>query len=130
MPDSAHGVFDGEKLCSDKYMYEKRQSERRRTRRVRMKQNLRVRPESPKDGHFEEIGITTNVSQDGVYFATQRDNYREGMRVLVTVPYHSPYSQQNYEYLGEVARLDNLENGQKGVAVRFLPSTKKKSALG
>jgi PilZ domain len=108
-------------------MYDKRQTERRRTRRVRMKQGLRVRPTSPKDGDFEEIGTTTNVSQDGIYFLTKRDSYREGMRLYVTVPYHSPLSPQNYEYLGQVARVDTLEDGQQGVAVKFLSSTAKKN---
>ena len=92
-----------------------------------MKQGMRVRPASPKDGAFEEIGETTNVSQDGVYFVTQQGAYRVGMGLLVMVPYHSPNSPQNYEYLGQVARVDDLQNGQKGVAVKFLPSTKKRS---
>jgi len=106
-------------------MHDKTQSERRRTRRVRMKQGLRVRPSGPKDKSFEEIGATTNVSQDGVYFVTQRGDYYEGMRLFVTMPYHSPSSQQNYEYLGQVARVDDLGDGQRGIAVRFLPSSKK-----
>jgi hypothetical protein len=127
MLDSAQDVAECEKLCSDECMYEKRSSERRRTRRVRMKQNLRVRPSSPKDSSFEEIGTTTNVSQDGVYFVTQQDVCRKGMRLSVTVPYHWPHSPQNYEYFGEVARIDALENGQRGIAVKFLSSTKKKS---
>ena len=92
-----------------------------------MKQGLRVRPTNPQDGTFEDIGTTANMSQGGIYFVTKRDSYREGMRLFVTVPYHSPTSQQNYEYLGQVARVDVLENGQKGVAVTFLPSPKKRS---
>ncbi len=94
---------------------------------MRMKQPLRVRPESPKDGTFEEIGTSTNISQDGVYFVTQRATYRQGMRLSVSLPYHSPFSPQNYEYLGQVARIDELGSGQKGIAVRFLSSTKKKT---
>jgi hypothetical protein len=92
-----------------------------------MKQGLRVRPSSPKDGAFEEIGSTTNISQDGVYFVTKKEIYREGMHLLVTVPYHSPLSEQNYEYFAQVARVDDLGNGQKGIAVRFLPRSKKQS---
>lgn len=92
-----------------------------------MKQGLRVRPTDPKDGTFEEISTTANMSQGGIYFVTKRNDYREGMRLFVTVPYHSPHSQQNYEYLGQIARVDVLENGQKGVAVTFLPSSRKKS---
>jgi PilZ domain len=108
-------------------MTQVRESERRRTRRVRMKQTLRVRPCSSKDGSFEEIGFTKNMSQDGLYFVTERTEYYEGMRLFFTVPYHSPYSQQNYEYLGEIARIDELGNRQRGIAVKFLSSAKSKT---
>ena len=109
-------------------MNDTRLSDRRRTRRVRMKQGLRVRPASSKDGDFEEIGTTTNVSQDGVYFVTKLDDYQKGMKLSVTVPYHSPFSPQNYEYHGQVARIDELGNSQRGIAVRFLASPKKSSS--
>jgi PilZ domain len=92
-----------------------------------MNQTLRVRPADLKDGTFEEIGATKDVSQDGMYFVTERKVYREGMRLVVTVPYHSPTSRQNYEYVGQVRRVDELGNGQRGVAVRFLSSAAKKS---
>jgi hypothetical protein len=92
-----------------------------------MKQGLRVRPTNSQDGTFEEISSTADMSQGGIYFVTKREDYREGMRLLVTVPYHSPRSPQNYEYLGQITRVDALENGQKGIAVTFLPSTRKKS---
>lgn len=108
-------------------MDEKKRAERRRSRRVQMKQPMRVRPSNPQDGNFEELGKTKDVSQDGIYFVTQRDSYVEGMRLYVTVPYHAPFSPQNYEYLGQVARVDNLGNDQKGIAVRFLSSNAKKS---
>jgi hypothetical protein len=108
-------------------MSQVRESERRRTRRVRMTQTLRVRPSSPKDESFEEIGSTKNMSQDGLYFVSERAAYYEGMRLFVTVPFHSPYSQQNYEYLGQVARIDELGNRQRGIAVKFLSSAKSKT---
>jgi PilZ domain-containing protein len=92
-----------------------------------MKQGLRVRPANAKIGDFEEIGTTANVSQDGVYFVTKLDVYQKGMRLSVTVPYHSPLSPQNYEYHGHVARIDDLGNGQRGIAVRFVSSAKKQS---
>lgn len=106
-------------------MNDKSERERRRSRRARVKQKLRVRPSTLKDGAFEEFGTTVNLSQHGVYFETNREIYRKGMQLIVTVPYHSPLSRQNYEYLGEVARVEQLTSGQRGVAVRFLPSTKK-----
>jgi PilZ domain len=111
-------------------MHEVRQNERRRSRRVRMGQSLRVRPSDPKDPGFEEIGTTKNVSRDGVYFITQRANYYEGMRLFVTLPYHSPINPLNHEYIGQVARLDELGNGQHGVAVRLLSSADNKTMGG
>jgi hypothetical protein len=108
-------------------MHEVRQSERRRSRRVRMGQALRVRPSDPKDVSFEEIGTTKNVSRDGVYFLTQRESYYLGMRLFVTLPYHSPINPLNHEYLGQVARVDELGNGQHGVAVRLLSSADSKT---
>jgi len=67
------------------------------------------------------------MSQDGVYFVSERTVYYEGMRLFVTVPYHSPHSQQNYEYLGQVARIEELENRLRGIAVKFLSSAKSKT---
>lgn len=66
------------------------------------------------------------MSQDGLYFVSERADYYDGMRLFVTVPFHSPNSQQNYEYLGQVARIDELGNRQRGIAIRFLSSAKSK----
>lgn len=94
---------------------------------MRMKQALRVRPLDRKDGSFEELGTTKDVSQGGVYFVTQREVYYEGMRLSVIVPY-SANGTQNYEYCGKVSRVEELGKGLKGVAVRFVPSAAKKSS--
>lgn len=112
---------NSENLCSDEFMDDARQVEHRRTRRVGMNQALRIRSLDPKDGPFEEIGTTKNVSQGGVYFVTQQASYREGMRLSVTVPY-SAIGTQNYEYHGKVIRVDDLGDGQRGVAIRFVVS--------
>jgi hypothetical protein len=109
-------------------MHEVRQSERRRTRRVRMGQSVRLRPSDPKDVPFEEVSTTKNVSRDGVYFVTPRADYYLGMRLFVTLPYHSPINPLNHEYLGQVARVDELGNAQRGVAVRLLSSADNKRA--
>ena len=116
-----------ENLCSDEFMADSRQIEHRRSRRVRMKQALRVRPMDRKDGSFEELGTTKNVSQGGVYFVTQRDVYYEGMRLSVTVPY-SATGTQNFEYQGKVTRVEELGNSQRGVAIRFVSSAAMKSS--
>jgi len=104
-----------------------RQIEHRRSRRVGMKQALLVRPLDPKDGSFEELGTTKNVSQGGVYFVTQRKVYYEGMRLSITVPY-STTGTQNYEYRGRVTIVEDLGNSQIGVAIRFVSSAAMKSS--
>ena len=76
---SAHGVSQSEESCLDVDMHSIGQRERRRSRRVQMKQALRVRSVDPKDGRFAEVGASKDVSQDGVYFVTERDGYYEGM---------------------------------------------------
>jgi hypothetical protein len=114
-------------LWSDEFMGDMKQIEHRRSRRVRMKQALRVRPLDPKDGSFEELGTTKNFSQDGVYFVTQREVYYQGMRLSVTVPY-SATGTQNYEYHGKVTRVEELGNSQRGIAIRFVSSAAAKSS--
>lgn len=108
-------------------MDDMRKIEHRRSRRVGMKQALRVRPLDRKDGSFEELGTTKNVSQGGVYFVTQREVYYEGMSLSVMVPY-SANGTQNYEYHGKVTRVEELGNSQRGVAVRFMSSAAMKSS--
>lgn len=102
-----------------------RRTERRRSRRVRMGQAFRVRPSNPKDPQFEEFGTTKDVSQDGVSFVTKLTVYYEGLRVFLTLPYHGPTSQQNYQYLGQVVRVEDLGNNQSSIAIKFLSSATK-----
>lgn len=94
--------------------------ERRRSRRIRIGQPLRVRPSDPKDSQFEEINVTANVSRDGIYFVSQKASYHEGMRLFVAVPHHLPHEPQDREYLGQVVRVDTLLEGRFGIAVQLL----------
>jgi PilZ domain len=97
--------------------------ERRRSRRIRIGQPIKVRASHPKDG-FEETNITKNVSRDGIYFISGLHVYSEGMRLYVTVPHHMPRDPQDREYLAQVARVERLPEGQNGVAVQFLAEVK------
>lgn len=98
------------------------EQERRRARRVKIGQRLKVRPSDPKDEHFEELNKTKNVSSEGVYFITRRESYYTGMRLFVTVPYYSPTDQMNCEYLAQVVRVEQLVKGERGVALQLLSS--------
>ena len=69
---------------------------------------------------FEEIATTANVSREGFYFLTERQQYEVGMRLMVTLPYHSPRAPSDRVYLAQVVRVELLENGQRGIAIRLL----------
>jgi hypothetical protein len=94
--------------------------DRRHVRRVKLRQPIKVRPTSPKDGEFEDIGETENASKRGIYFMTIISRYFVGMRVNVTLPYTSPASPKSREYLGQVIRVEHTTAEKRGVAVQFL----------
>jgi hypothetical protein len=101
-----------------------RLQDKRRSRRIRIGQPLKIRASDPKDGGFEEMNVTKNVSREGIYFLTPKTAYTEGMRVYVSVPHHTPSDPQDREYLGQVVRVEKLAEGQCGVAVQLLTEVK------
>jgi len=98
--------------------------DRRRSRRLKIGQALKVRPTDPHTEPFEDSATTANVSRDGVYFQTMRRVYVEGMRVFVTLPYHGPGDRRNQEYVGQVIRVDASAEDRWGVAVQLLSPLK------
>jgi hypothetical protein len=101
-----------------------RPQDKRRSRRIRIGQPMRVRVPGPKDTQFEEVNVTKNVAREGIYFVSPLATYHEGMRIYVTVPYHTPRNNQDREYLGQVVRVERLGDQQNGVAVQFLTEVK------
>jgi hypothetical protein len=87
-----------------------------------MGEPVKLRPSSPRGESFEEIATTRNVSREGFYFLTKRESYQEGMRLFVTIPYHSPTDLRNREYVGQVARVELLDDDERAVAVQLLSS--------
>lgn len=87
-----------------------------------MSQPVRLISLRPGDESFDETGVTSNVSREGFYFLTKHEHYLEGMRLRVTLPYHFPPERGDRECLGQVVRVELLPDGQRGVAVRLLPS--------
>src|SRR6516164_241930 len=128
LADTAQGRIVGLETCSARPM-ELHPQERRRSRRIRIGQPLKVHPSDPRDEHFEELSITKNVSRDGIYFISEIASYYEGMRLFLTVPYHSPSEPMDQEYLGQVARIERLGERQWGVAIQLLTSLSKEAAL-
>jgi hypothetical protein len=103
-------------------MQETAQQYHRRSRRINLGQPVRLVPSLPRGEFFEEMGTTSNVSREGFYFLTKREHYQEGMRLLVTLPCHSPRDRRDREYLAQVVRVELLDNGQRGIAVQLLSS--------
>jgi len=94
----------------------------RRSRRISLSQPVRLVPSLPHGERFEEITNTSNVSREGFYFLTSRDHYEEGMRLLVTLPYHCPRDRSDREYVAQVVRVQLLEDGHRGVGIQLLSS--------
>jgi hypothetical protein len=94
----------------------------RHSRRIGVSLPVRLCPSSPRGELLDEIANTTNVSSEGFYFLTERDHYQEGMRLLVTLPYHCPRDRRDRGYLGQVVRIELLDDGKRGVAVQLLSS--------
>ena len=94
----------------------------RRSRRIALRQPVRLSPTVSRGELFEEITNTVNVSREGFYFLTKREHYEEGMRLLVTLPYHLPRERGDREYLAQVARVELLDDGQRGVGIQILSS--------
>lgn len=94
--------------------------ERRRKARTKIPQMVRVRPSEPLLDTFDEVLPTVNAARNSVYFVAQRDVYHTGMRLFVTFPYSTAPGAINQEFLGYVARIDQLAGGRRGVAVELL----------
>jgi hypothetical protein len=93
--------------------------ERRRTRRLRIGLAARLKPYYQTQHLPPEVRPTTNISRDGIYFTTQRDNYGVGMHLLVSCP----HTDANVE--GELARVIRVEIRDEklwGVAAVFVKS--------
>jgi hypothetical protein len=75
-----------------------------------------VQPVNPEGGNFEEVRTMKDFSRSGFYFITGRDFYQPGDHLHV-VP---AFGCLNLEHLGEVVRVEQLQFGEFGVAVRLL----------
>ena len=76
-----------------------------------------VRPCDPL--YPEEICRTANVSRSGVYFVTPTNHYFVGMNVVVTLNFGAD-DPIHHEQIGDVVRIEELNEGRWGVAIRIL----------
>jgi hypothetical protein len=93
------------------------QPDRRRESRTRSARPVYVRSADPDDARFEEVRTMTDFSRTGFYFVTARiESYRKGMQLYV-IPALGCF---NFEYLGEVVRIERLPFGEYGIAVQLI----------
>jgi hypothetical protein len=91
--------------------------ERRQTQRESRSEPVLICPCDPQ--YPDEVCTTLNVSRNGLYFATTTEHYFPGMNVIVTPDFRSDDTMHR-EYIGDVVRLERLEDGKWGVAIRIL----------
>jgi hypothetical protein len=92
-------------------------NERRQVQREDLSEPVLVCPCDPECP--EEVCTTLNVSRNGLYFTTAAEHYFPGMNVIVT-PNFRPDDSTQQQYMADVLRLDRLEAGKWGVAIRIL----------
>ena len=89
----------------------------RLTPRETLSEPVLVRPCDPI--YPEEICTTANVSRSGLYFVTQTKHYFVGMNVVVTLNFGAD-DPRHREQIGDVVRVDDLNEEKLGVAIRIL----------
>ena len=67
----------------------------------------------------EEICTTANVSRSGLYFVTSAKHYFVGMNVVVSLNF-GPDDPVHREQIGDVVRVEELDEDKRGVAVRIV----------
>jgi hypothetical protein len=89
----------------------------RLTPRETLSEPVLVHPFDPE--YPEEICTTANVSRSGLYFVTPTNHYFLGMNVVVTLNFglDDPIHRQQ---IGDVVRIEELDENKWGVAVRIL----------
>src|SRR5580704_6343124 len=98
-----------------------RHDSRDNRRRERLKVCLPVQVQ-PFDSRFIEIidvGEVSDFTRDGLYFSTCMPHYFMGMRLIVTFPFGDRASAHK-RFLATIVRMEDRDDGNRGVAVRFL----------
>lgn len=90
-------------------------------RRKRLKISLPVHV-SPFDARFrdiEDVGEVIDFTRDGLFFTTCMPHYFMGMRLVITFPYGDNVVARR-KFIGSIVRIEEREDGKRGIAVRFL----------
>ena len=91
--------------------------EYRLTPRELLSEPVMIRPCDPV--YPEEICITANVSRSGLYFVTTTKHYFVGMNVIIALNF-GPDDHNHREQVGDVVRVDEMDGGKRGIAIRIL----------
>jgi hypothetical protein len=91
--------------------------ETRVTPREVLSEPVLIRPCDPL--YPEEVCTTANISRSGVYFVTSANHYCVGMNVIVTLNF-GPDDPVHREQIGDVVRITELQEGNRGIAIRIL----------
>lgn len=91
----------------------------RRFRRVECSLPIQVRLAAESASEVKDVCITQNISRDGLYFKSGLLSYREGMRLTISFLRYSGLFGPNANYTGQIVRVDQIEDGLVGVAVRL-----------
>ena len=87
------------------------------TPRENLSEPVLVRPCDPQ--YPEEICTTMNVSRTGLFFVTSTEHYYVGMNVIVTLNF-GPDDPMHREQIGDVVRMERVEDDKWGIAIRIL----------
>ena len=114
-PEAASG---GEVLSSANLV------ERRRRRRALISAPVRIRSTELTGCGLDEISTTINVSRVGIMFISAYPGYARGMDVRVTFPYSPAPTALHAEQEGRVARVFEMPDGRRAVAIALSESGK------
>ncbi|HTW24008.1 MAG TPA: response regulator [Candidatus Baltobacteraceae bacterium] len=93
--------------------------ERRSRRRAMISAPVRVRRLDVTTDGPDEISMTLDVSRAGILFTSAAGAFEAGMEVAVTFPYSKSLVAIQAEQMGLVARVSDMGDGRRAVAVAF-----------
>jgi CheY-like chemotaxis protein len=91
--------------------------ERRRKHRALISAPIRVRGVNVTSNGPDEVATTVDVSRVGILLHTGLDSYYRAMEVAVVFPYSDAEYAIQTEQIGRVARITDLGNGTRAVAI-------------
>lgn len=91
----------------------------RRRERIKVSLPVQVQPFDARFIDIIDVGEVSDFTRDGLYFSTCMPHYFMGMRLIVTFPFGDQASAHK-RFLGTIVRMEDREDGNRGIAVRFL----------